>query len=60
VALQCAAEIEHGRAGMIRFGILRGLSQTTGGMASNHVKQRNGYGNTDAHYEQRPDAVQEI
>ena len=39
VALQGAAEIEHSRAGKIRVGILGGLSQATGGVASNQVKQ---------------------
>jgi hypothetical protein len=45
---------------MIRFGILRGLSQTTGGMAFNRVEQRNGYGNTDAHSEQRSATLQKL
>jgi hypothetical protein len=60
VVLQCAAEVEDGRAGKIRVGILGGLSQATGGVASNHVKQTKGYGNTDAQREQRPILLQQI
>ena len=58
----CSAPLRSstGRGGEVRFGIVGGFRQATGSVASNHVKQRNGYGNTDSHCEQRGAAPQEM